>query len=65
MRKLITSAIVAFGLFMSAFVTSSAMAGSYAIGITAATGKVDIKGSEKEGGGDTETTETNLTMILR
>ena len=34
------------------------MAGSYAIGIIAATGKVDTSGSETEGGGDAEKTET-------
>ena len=34
------------------------MAGSYAIGIIAATGKVDTKGSETEGTGDGEKTET-------
>jgi hypothetical protein len=34
------------------------MAGNYAIGIIAATGKVDTKGSETEGGGDAEKTET-------
>ena len=34
------------------------MAGSYAVGIIAATGKVDTKGHEQEGGGDGEKTET-------
>ena len=52
--------MVAFGLFLNAFVTSSAMAGSYALGIIAATGKVDTKGSETEGGGDAEKTETTF-----
>ena len=52
--------MVVFGLFLSAFVTSSAMAGSYALGIIAATGKVDTKGSETEGGGDAEKTETTF-----
>jgi len=47
---------VALGFFLSAFVTSSAMAGSYAIGIIGATGKVDTSGSETEGGGDAEVT---------
>ena len=60
MKKLITSVIVAFGLFLSAFLTSSAMAGSFAIGIIGGSGKVDTKGSETEGGigNDGEKTET-------
>ena len=58
LKKTITSAVVAIGFFLSTFVTSSAMAGSYAIGIIAATGKVDTSGSETEGGGDQEKTET-------
>ena len=58
MKKLITTVIVAFGLFLSAFLTSSAMAGAYSIGIIAGSGKVDTKGSETEGGGDLEKTET-------
>ena len=49
---------MAFGLFLSAFVTSSAMAGSYAIGIIGATGKVDTSGSETEGTGDKERNST-------
>ena len=57
MKKLITSVIVALGLFLSAFLTSSAMAGSYTIGIIGATGKIDTSGSETEGGGDGEKTE--------
>ena len=61
MKKLIASVIVAFGLFLSAFVTSSAMAGSYTVGIIAATGKVDTTGSETEGGGDQEKTTTTIT----
>ena len=48
LKKPITSVLVAFGLFLSAFVTSSAMAGSYAIGIIGATGKVDTSGSEAD-----------------
>ena len=60
MRKAITSILVALGLFMSAFVTSSAMAGGFTVGIIAATGKVDTKGSETEGGGDAEKTETSI-----
>ena len=43
LKKTLTSIVVALGLFLSAFITSSAMAGSYAIGIIGATGKVDIK----------------------
>ena len=58
LKKVLISILVAFGLFLSAFVTSSAMAGSYAIGIIGATGKVDTSGSETEGGGDLETTST-------
>ena len=56
MKKAIISILVAFGLYLSAFITSSAMAGSYAIGIIGATGKVDTSGSETEGGGDKEST---------
>ena len=51
---------MALGLFLSAFVTSSAMAGSFAVGIIAATGKVDTKGHEQEGGGDGERTHTTM-----
>ena len=40
---------MAFGLFLNAFVTSSAMAGGFAIGIIGGSGKVDTKGSETEG----------------
>ena len=58
MKKAITSILVAFALFLSAFVTSSAMAGSYAVGIIAATGKADTKGYEQEGSGDKERTST-------
>ena len=52
---------MAFGLFLSAFVTSSAMAGSYTIGIIAATGKVDTSGSETEGGLGTSSTNQEKT----
>ena len=60
LKKTITSILVALGFFLSTFVTSSAMAGSYAIGIIAATGTVDTKGSETEGTGDKEKTETTI-----
>ena len=60
LRKTITSVVVALGFFLSTFVTSSAMAGSYAIGIIGATGKVDTSGSETEGTGDKETTSTTV-----
>ena len=60
LKKTITSITVALGLFLSTFVTSSAMAGSYAIGIIGATGKVDTSGSETEGTGDKEKTETTI-----
>mgnify|MGYP000032336687 FL=1 len=56
LKKTITSVVVALGFFLSTFVTSSAMAGSYAIGIIGATGKVDTSGSETEGTGDKERT---------
>ena len=56
LKKTLTSIVVAFALFLSAFVTSSAMAGSYAIGIIAATGTADTSGTETEGGGDKEVT---------
>ena len=65
LKKAITSIVVVIGLFLSAFITSSAMAGSYAIGIIGATGKVDTSGSETEGGGDKEvTTATEQEGIL-
>ncbi len=60
MKKIITSVLVAIGLFLSAFVTSSAMAGGFAIGIIAATGKVDTSGSETEGTGDKERNSTTI-----
>ena len=60
MKKALTSILVAFGFFLSTFVTSSAMAGSYTIGIIGATGKIDTSGSETEGGGDGEKTETTI-----
>ena len=53
--------MMAFGFFLSAFVTSSAMAGSYTIGIIAATGKVDTSGSETEGGLGTSSTNQEKT----
>ena len=55
--------MVALGLFLSAFVTSSAMAGSYTIGIIGGSGTVDTSGSETEGnttGSDQERTETTI-----
>ena len=61
MKKVIVSVLVAFGLFLSAFLTSSAMAGGYTIGIIAATGKVDTKGHEREGTGNKETTTAKHT----
>ena len=61
LKKTITSAVVAIGFFLSTFVTSSAMAGSYAIGIIGATGKVDTSGSEKDTFGSSEgTIQENL-----
>ena len=56
MKKLITSVIVALGLFLSAFLTSSAMAGSWAIGIVGGSGTIETDGSETEGTGDKEKT---------
>ena len=55
---------MAFALFLSAFVTSSAMAGSYAIGIIGATGKIDTSGSEQEGSTTGSDKESNSTKIL-
>ena len=55
--------MVALGLYLSAFVTSSAMAGSYTIGIIGGSGTVDTSGSETEGnttGSDQERTETTI-----
>ena len=60
LKKIITSVLVALGLFLSAFVTSSAMAGGYAIGIIGATGTAETSGTETEGGGDQEKTETSV-----
>ena len=42
---------MAFGLFLSAFVTSSAMAGGFAIGILGAGANFETSGNEKEGTG--------------
>ena len=50
MKKAIASAVVAIGLFLSTFITPSAMAGSFAIGIIGATGEIDTSGSETEKG---------------
>ena len=55
LKKTITSVVVALGFFLSTFVTSSAMAGGFAVGIIAATGKVDTSGSETEGRADAVT----------
>ena len=52
---------MAFALFLSAFVTSSAMAGNFAIGVIAATGKVDTKGYEQEGSTTGSDKERNST----
>ena len=60
LKKTITSVLVAIGLFLSAFVTSSAMAGGFSVGIIAATGKVDTSGSETETTGDKETNSTTM-----
>lgn len=57
LKKAITSILVAFALFLSAFITSSAMAGSYAIGIIGATGEIDTSGSEDDDG------EINTTSV--
>ena len=56
MKKTITSVVVALGFFLSTFVTSSAMAGGFSVGIIAATGKVDTSGSEKDTFGSSEGT---------
>ena len=56
MKKIIISVVVAFGLFLSAFLTSSAMAGSFAIGIIGAAGQAKTEGHEREGSGDKEKT---------
>ena len=67
LKKTITSVLVAIGLFLSAFVTSSAMAGGFSVGIIAATGKVDTEGYEQEGNAaagavTTDQEITNATM---
>ena len=54
---------MAFGLFLSAFLSSSAMAGSYAIGIIGATGKAETKGHEQEGSTTGSDNERNSTTI--
>ena len=41
------------------------MAGGYAVGIIAATGKVDTKGYEQEGGGDGERTHTTMQEAIQ
>ena len=56
---------MAIGFFLSTFVTTSAMAGSYAVGIIAATGSADTTGHEQEGGGDSERTEGSASEDLK
>ena len=55
MKKIIISVFVAFGLFLSAFLTSSAMAGGFGVGIIGAGANFTTTGSETEGTGDQET----------
>ena len=62
-KKALTAIVVAFGLFLSAFITSSAMAGSYAIGIIGATGTAETKGYEQEGTTTGSDNEKNSTTI--
>ena len=63
LKKIITAVLVTFALFLSAFVTSSAMAGSYAIGIIGATGQAETKGHEQEGSTTGSDNERNSTTI--
>ena len=50
LKKLITSVLVAFGLFLSAFLTSSAMAGSFGIGAIGSGAHFGTTGNEIDGG---------------
>ena len=50
MKKSITTVLVAFGFFLSVFLTSSAMAGGWGIGIIGAGANFSTNGSETEGG---------------
>lgn len=67
LKKTITSVVVALGFFLSTFVTSSAMAGSFAIGIIGGTGEIDTSGSETEKGvghdGEINTTSIQQNII--
>ena len=57
---------IAISFFLSAFLTSLAMAGSFGLGLQGTYAHISASGSEKEGGGDEETTsdeESNTTAI--
>ena len=56
MKKGIVTTVIAISLFLSAFFTSSAMAGSFGFGLQGTYINVSATGSEKEGTGDGETT---------
>ena len=56
MKKSIATVLVAFGLFLSVFLTSSAMAGGFGVGIIGAGANFATTGSETEGGGNEEKT---------
>ena len=49
MRKAITSVLVAAGFFLSTYLTSTAMAGNFSVGIMGAGATFDTSGVEKEG----------------
>ena len=55
MKKGIVTTVIAISFFLSAFLTSSAMAGSFGFGLQGTYINVSATGSEKEGTGDGET----------
>ena len=58
MKKEITVIVVAIGFCLSAFLTSSAMAGSWGLGVIATGTQVSATGNETETTGDKEVTST-------
>ena len=50
MKKSITSVLAALGIFLSAFLTSSAMAGSFSMGVVGSGAHFNIDGTETDSG---------------
>ena len=56
MKKGIVTTVIAISFFLSAFLTSTVMAGTWGLGVIGTGTHVSASGSETEGGGDTEKT---------